>query len=83
MSVMSNVEALTAAPARTRSRITLLLMFGLFALPVMLAWLSFFVFEDWRPSGTSNHGELIEPPRALALAALAIAAGGELDGQFL
>lgn len=80
---MTKTEVLTGTPARNRSRLTLLLMFGLFSLPVLFAWLSFFVFEGWRPSGTSNYGELIEPPRSLQFEALANAAGGSLDAAFL
>jgi cytochrome oxidase Cu insertion factor (SCO1/SenC/PrrC family) len=51
--------------ARTRSRASLLLIFSLFAAPVMLAWLLFFVFPEWVPTSTSNHGELIQPARPL------------------
>lgn len=68
---------------RTRSRATLLLLFGLFALPVVLSYLAFFVFEDWRPSGTVNHGELIQPPQALRFAPLATVAGDSLGEEFL
>jgi hypothetical protein len=68
---------------QTRSRLTLLLVFGLFAAPVVFAWLAFFVFEDWRPSGTSNHGELIEPPVLLRFAPLPVVEGAPLDEAFL
>ena len=68
---------------RTRSRATLLLLFGLFALPVAISYLAFFVFEDWRPSGTVNHGELIAPPRALRFAPLATEAGEPLTEDML
>lgn len=70
-------------PNQTRSRLTLLLVFGLFAAPVIFAWLAFFVFEDWRPTGTSNHGELIAPPVALRFASLSVIEGEPLQEAFL
>lgn len=70
-------------PGRTKSRLTLLLVFGLFAAPVMVAWLAFFVFQDWRPSATTNHGELIQPPRSLHFPPLSMTTGGELEEAFL
>ncbi len=71
------------APNRATSRLTLLLVFGIFALPVVIAWLAFFVFPDWRPDGTTNHGELVQPPRDLHFASLATVDGGPLEEEFL
>ena len=70
-------------PSRAKSRLTLLLVFGIFAMPVLFAWLAFFVFPDWRPDGSTNHGELIQPPRALHFPALATVAGAPLGEEFL
>lgn len=70
-------------PNRAKSRLTLLLVFGIFALPVVIAWLAFFVFPDWRPDGTTNHGELVQPPRDLHFASLATVEGGPLEEAFL
>ncbi len=56
------------APERSpalRSRLYLLLVMGLFAAPVVLAWLVFSVFPQWRPSGTVNNGALVRPARPL------------------
>ena len=37
---------------------------GLFLLPLALAFWLYYA-TDWRPIGTVNHGELIQPPRPL------------------
>ena len=70
-------------PGRARSRLTLLLVFALFATPVLIAWLAFFAFPDWRPDGSTNHGELIQPPRALHFAPLPRVEGEPLVEDFL
>lgn len=41
-------------------RAQLLLIAGLFVVPVLVAWLV--VFSGWRPAGSTNHGQLLEPP---------------------
>jgi len=41
-------------------RLQLLLIAGLFVVPVLVAWLV--VFSGWRPAGSTNHGRLLEPP---------------------
>lgn len=51
--------------SRTRSRAALVLMLLIFAAPVILAWLIYFVFPAFRPTGTMNHGELVVPARPL------------------
>ncbi len=43
-----------------RPRLALLLIAGLFVVPVLVAWLV--VFSGWRPAGSTNHGRLLEPP---------------------
>ena len=80
----SDVAGMGAGSAsRTKSRITLLFVFGLFALPVVIAWLAFFAFPDWRPEGSTNHGELIQPPRNLQFSPLAAVEGGAVTESFL
>ena len=49
-------------------RIKLLLMFGLFASPFVLAWIAYFV---WPPTASGNRGELLNPPTLLGAAAVA------------
>lgn len=69
--------------ARRRSRISLLVIFGLFAAPVLLAWALFFVFPDWVPQSTSNHGELVKPVRPLPSFSLVTLAHDTVDETFL
>ncbi len=69
--------------ARTRSRASLLLIFSLFAAPVAIAWLLFFVFPGWMPTTTSNHGELVEPARPLPAFRLKTLSGEDLTDSFL
>ncbi|WP_435103000.1 hypothetical protein [Arhodomonas sp. AD133] len=43
-----------------RGRVQLVALAAMFFGPALLAWAM--VITDWRPAGTINHGELIEPP---------------------
>jgi hypothetical protein len=47
----------------TRSRRMLLLLTGLFMLPLAIAFLAY--YSGWRPAGNTNHGELLQPIRQL------------------
>lgn len=47
----------------TRSRRMLLLLTGLFMLPLAFAFLAY--YSGWRPAGNTNHGELLQPIRQL------------------
>jgi hypothetical protein len=50
----------------------------LFALPALAAW--FFYFNpQWLPQGRTNHGELIDPPRAIGSLKLQTAEAGVFD----
>ena len=46
--------------ARTKSRVTLLLVVAVFALPLALAWV--LMGLEWQPAKTVNYGVLVEPP---------------------
>lgn len=59
-----------------RSRLTLVLLGALFFAPFIGAWVVYNYFPDLRPSGTTNHGQLIAPARPVP--ALTLVAG---DGQ--
>ncbi len=56
------------------SRGKLLLLFGVFALPMVAA---FIAYHGWRPSGHGNYGELLD------VTPLQATAGTRLDGQAL
>ncbi len=53
-----------STPQRRRGRLQLLLLAALFASPMLLAYVLF--YSDWRPEGSANHGELVQPPRLVA-----------------
>jgi hypothetical protein len=47
----------------TRSRRMLLLLVALFFVPLAAAFLAY--YSGWRPAGSTNHGELLQPIRQL------------------
>jgi len=60
-----NPETRPSGARPVRSRLYLLLIMAMFAAPVVLAWLVFYVFPDWRPTATVNNGTLVRPVRLL------------------
>ncbi len=80
---MQPVNAASGPRPPTRSRLSLLLLFALFASPVILAWLAFYVFPEWRPADTMNHGRLITPIRPLPAFQLATLSADNIDETFL
>lgn len=50
----------------TRSRRMLLLLVALFFLPLAVAFTAY--YSGWRPTGSTNHGELLQPIRQLPAA---------------
>jgi hypothetical protein len=63
------------SPDRKASRRMLLLLAVVFFVPVMVAFAMYYG-GGWKPSGRTNHGELIEPARPLPQLALPRAGGG-------
>jgi cytochrome oxidase Cu insertion factor (SCO1/SenC/PrrC family) len=70
-------------PASLGGRWTLLLIFILFLLPVVAAWIMNFGSGGWKPKDTTNHGRLITPPRPLPAVSLAGPEGDFLPADFL
>lgn len=61
-----------------RSRLTLILIFLFFALPMGVAW--FLNFSGgWSPGASANHGTLVQPVLPVDTAGLVEPAGGALD----
>jgi hypothetical protein len=58
------VSAPTPQAVRNRNLRTLALLAGLFLLPLLFAFFTYYG-TDWRPARHVNHGALIEPPRSL------------------
>ncbi|GAA0717631.1 hypothetical protein [Dokdonella soli] len=61
----------------TRKRIGLVLIMLLFAAPLLTAYVLNAV--GWRPAGTRNYGEMIEPPQDLTAARFVLADGRPLQ----
>ncbi len=59
-------EPTTGNKVLRRQRLKLLLIFFLFALPLLTAVVWHANLDRWRPGTTTNHGELIVPVRPLA-----------------
>lgn len=53
-----------SSPASWRQRWFLLLIIACFALPLVTAWL---LVDRWRPAGSVQHGELLNPAHPLDL----------------
>jgi cytochrome oxidase Cu insertion factor (SCO1/SenC/PrrC family) len=70
------------ANARRRARLGLIGLAALFFVPLAL---SFYLYygTSWRPAGTTQHGELIEPARPLPEVELALADGSQAGPQWL
>lgn len=67
---------------RTKSRRRLVFLAALFLGPLALAWLLYFGAGGWRPTGSAAHGELIQPPVALADVSPRYLLGDAPDGLF-
>ena len=68
--------------ARRRSRLSLIFVLGMFAVPFFVAWLVLTVFPDWAPKGRVNHGELVTPVRPLPSFQLQTLSGESIDETF-
>lgn len=68
-----------AAPSKTRSRLTLVLIAIMFLSPFILAWAMF--FGGWKSEATRNYGELLQPPIELAKQPLQRADGSRFAWQ--
>lgn len=72
---------MSSETSKSGTRRTVLLIALLFLLPVAL---SFYLYygKGWRPAGTTNHGDLINPPRALPAIALRDSDGNAVEHAF-
>lgn len=64
--------------SRTR-RSQIWILIALFFAPLVVAFLLY--YGAWKPSGRTNHGDLIDPPRPLSAAALSSIDGAALDAD--
>ncbi|MGD8588831.1 MAG: hypothetical protein PVG22_08370 [Chromatiales bacterium] len=72
----------TELQTRRSNMLQLWLLIALFALPPIAAWL-FYLNPQWLPAGRTNHGQLIEPPRAMQELALRTPGGEKFDWDSL
>jgi len=72
----------TQLQTRRSNMLQLWLLIALFALPSIAAWL-FYLNPQWLPTGRTNNGLLIDPPRALQQLALQTPQGDRFDWHFL
>jgi len=52
-------------PVGRRSRAQVWILLAVFFVPLALAFLLYYGSGGWRPSGSTNHGQLLSPPRPL------------------
>lgn len=68
----------TISSSTKRTRLTLVLIFALFAAPLAIAWVLNFS-GDFTPGATTNHGILVQPVRPVQASALVDAQGMPLE----
>jgi cytochrome oxidase Cu insertion factor (SCO1/SenC/PrrC family) len=67
-----------SAPVERGSRAQIWIVVALFFAPLALAFLLYYGAGGWHPSGSTNHGELISPPRPLPEVTLPTPGGAPL-----
>lgn len=75
--------SVSEAQALRRSRIQLLLIFGLFLIPPVGAWVAWQYLGDHGVEATTNAGTLVSPARPVRIEGLQSADGGQFDGSSL
>ena len=70
-----------SAPVERRSRAQVWVLVTVFFAPLALAFLLYYGLSGWRPSGSTNHGELISPPRPLPSVSLPTPGGAPLPAE--
>jgi cytochrome oxidase Cu insertion factor (SCO1/SenC/PrrC family) len=66
-------------PQEHRSRAQFWILVGVFFAPLLIAFLLYYGLDGWRPVGSTNHGDLVQPPTPLPHTALTMPNGGSLD----
>ena len=69
------------APGERRSRAQIWVVVALFFAPLALAFLLYYGAGGWHPSGSTNHGALISPPRPLPSVTLPTPGGTPLAAE--
>ncbi|HWK74811.1 MAG TPA: hypothetical protein VNQ81_11105, partial [Povalibacter sp.] len=72
-------NATDSATPRRRSQLWLLI--AIFFAPLAVAFLLYYGTSGWRPAGSTNHGELINPARPLPQLTLTSTSGAALSND--
>jgi cytochrome oxidase Cu insertion factor (SCO1/SenC/PrrC family) len=67
----------TNQPSPARSRTQIWILIGVFFAPLTIAFVLYYGLDGWRPSGNTNHGELIQPPAPVPEIALSTPQGAQ------
>jgi cytochrome oxidase Cu insertion factor (SCO1/SenC/PrrC family) len=78
-----NAPPLQDDAQRGRGRRQLILLASLFFVPLALAFWLYYGGSDWRPTGSTNKGDLIDPAVPLPAVALAQPDGARTQPEFL
>lgn len=66
-----------------RSRAQIWILVAMFFAPLLIAFLLYYGADGWRPPGSTNHGDLIDPARPLPQAALQSSTGAAIAADFM
>lgn len=83
MSTGSILSTQASAVPQRRSRSQLWLLVAVFFVPLGLSFLLYYGTDGWRPTGSTNHGDLLVPARALPAVSLSTPDGARLPEDFL
>lgn len=70
---------MTDVESKPRSRKMFWAMIVMFFAPLALAFVLYYGFEGWRPHGSTNRGDLVDPPRPLPQVTLRTPQGTDLQ----
>jgi cytochrome oxidase Cu insertion factor (SCO1/SenC/PrrC family) len=76
-------ESNTSTGPERRSRTQFWILIAVFFVPLAFAFLLYYGGDGWRPAGSTNHGELIQPPRLIPELSLMTPDGSELPADIL
>lgn len=70
-----------AGPVRSRTQIWILI--GVFFAPLLVSFVLYYGLDGWRPSGNTNNGELVQPPKPVPEVALTTREGAQRAADLL
>lgn len=76
---VSNTTPNPTTPPRSRTQVWILI--AVFFAPLAIAFVLYYGLDGWRPAGSTNHGELIQPPEQVPEVALSTPEGTSLPAD--